>query len=122
VAILETFTLRELMELEFPVPVCEGYVYVMTGTNGLYKIGYSEDPFRREQELDARLPFEVELIAYFPSSDCKTAEATVHRCFAPRHVSGEWFDIDIGDLDKIEQIVRTTDPGMYGWRKRHHGG
>lgn len=107
---MKTFTLDELLKERFLPPVNEGYVYIMSGAS-YYKIGYSADPWRREEELDTLLPFGVALLNYFFSDDCRRMEQIVHRRFASKHVRGEWFDLDIEDLTEIEEIIRTHELG-----------
>lgn len=108
------FTLRELMAQEFAEPNAEGYVYVMRAVGeeeGAFKIGRSSDPWKRLEQLSRQTGRELELVDYWPSDDCVSAEKAAHRRFAGSRLRGEWFHLSWLDVDRVGEIVRALDPG-----------
>lgn len=79
-------------------------VYVLC-CNGLYKIGQSENVNSRVDQLRTALPYEVEHILTIPSADPAVLEASLHARYAERRVRGEWFDLDVFDLDDLCALV-----------------
>ena len=78
-----------------------------------YKIGISEDPDKRIQQLNTANPEGVELIASFDTECAEATEHEFHKAFAARRVNGEWFNvpesyiefiIDLGSDVPIDEI------------------
>lgn len=55
------------------------------------KIGYTRDPDRRRQMLQASGPFEVEWIACWEAEDGRYSESDLHNYFREHRLTGEWF-------------------------------
>ena len=73
-------------------------VYVMIDKNtGLYKIGRSTNPTRREKTLQSEKPT-IELL--FHNSGFYFDETALHRKFVDKRVRGEWFKLDADDLSE----------------------
>ncbi len=85
----------------------KGFVYLMISRDG-YKIGRSWDPKGRLKELKRSAP-SLELIHTFEADDVLLAEKTLHRRFADRRISGEWFDLSPGEVEGIKKIVGFED-------------
>lgn len=105
---LKTFAGAELMRKRFPPPIDAGYIYIMEAGD-LYKIGYSSDPWTREDRLNRELPVRCHLVRIFASDNCINAEATIHRHLAHRHVYGEWFHIDWDEFEEVGEIVKMCE-------------
>ncbi len=72
------------------------YVYLMEDLrNGLFKIGQSQTPEKREKTLQSEVP-ETALRFYIPAHD--TAEKELHELFAEKRVRGEWFGFNPDDV------------------------
>lgn len=64
-------------------------VYFARSTNGLIKIGYSNDLRRRMRELSCETKTTVTVLASFPGD--RIDEYLTHYRFHESHVRGEWF-------------------------------
>lgn len=91
-----------------PIVDVEGhYVYLIINCrNGLFKIGRSRNPLKREKTLQAEEP-EVLLIKYW-SAD-KSFESKLHKRFLQKRVRGEWFKLNINDLLELRKITSDFD-------------
>lgn len=77
-------------------------VYVMKdNVRGFYKIGFSTNLAARISALKTANPA-IEIVAEYPGT--RQDEAELHNCFgwSGKHVGGEWFDLNKGDLAYIE--------------------
>lgn len=82
-----------------------GYVYLIKGPKGYYKIGCTKDPGDRYRTFRLNLPFEIEYLHLIPCQDYRSAEALLHRCFAHRRIEGtEWFTLTSDDVILIRTI------------------
>ena|SRR3990167_7127718 len=84
------------------------YFIRVRGTN-IVKIGSSEHPFDRIQQLQVGSPHELELLGTcdspsdeFSDSD-GMSEKYYHRRFRNRRIRGEWFRLTDDDLASIEE-------------------
>jgi len=72
------------------------FVYLMEDLrNGLFKIGQSQTPEKRERTLQSEVP-EVSLRFYMPAHD--SAESELHEMFSGKRVRGEWFQLAQEDI------------------------
>jgi hypothetical protein len=82
-------------------------VYVMIDKNtGLYKIGRSNNPTRREKTLQSEKPT-IELL--FHNSGFHFDETALHRKFADKRVRGEWFKLDADDLSEVKSYFADKE-------------
>jgi hypothetical protein len=92
-----------------PIP---GDIYVVkdNGT-GYYKIGMSGNVRQRIKALNTSTPCGIETILIFGSPDCALDENNIHKMFSDKRISGEWFELDDKDIDKIKQhrLSNTED-------------
>ena len=85
------------------------YVYLMIDTtNNFHKIGISNHPKYREHTLQSDKPT-IELICAkeFPSrAIAEAVEAALHRVFAAKRIRGEWFNLDLSDIEDLKQTLK----------------
>ena len=75
------------------------FVYLMEDIrNGLFKIGQSQTPEKREKTLQSEVP-ETSLRFYMPAHD--TAEKELHEMFSKKRVRGEWFELTPQDIISV---------------------
>ena len=71
-----------------------GYVYLIDGGNGLFKIGVTFlDPEKREKDIQAMCPVKIELLVYFYSDEARRMERRLHLQYRDFHHHGEWFEL-----------------------------
>jgi len=85
-----------------------GYVYFVKSEFG-YKIGRTSDIKSRMNMFGVKLPFDVELYAYFKSMKYEKWELLLHKMFADKRINGEWFDINEEDFKAIEKEVKENN-------------
>jgi mRNA-degrading endonuclease RelE of RelBE toxin-antitoxin system len=81
-----------------------GFVYVVRGERGAYKIGYSVDPNNRIRTFGVKLPFEVKYEVLIKTDDMRDLEAELHDRFAEKTINGEWFALDADDLAELRAM------------------
>ncbi len=80
------------------------FVYIMEDLrNGLFKIGQSQTPEKRENTLQSEVP-EISLRFYIPAHD--SAESELHVLFAEKRVRGEWFGLAPKDLLSVIEFLK----------------
>lgn len=97
-----------------PRPPADNYVYLMRDhSNGLTKIGRSNNPDVREKTLRSETPY-IEMIGCF-EADC-SAEKTLHFKYASKRKRGEWFNLNDSDvqsiLEQTEVDINSTHVGV----------
>jgi len=85
-------------------PKKSGYVYLMKGENGRYKIGMSKDPKRRQKELCLSSCEEHTLVYFFYSKNPSKDEKNLHNKFKSSNSHSEWFDLSEEDVNYIKSI------------------
>lgn len=90
----------------------KNFVYVMKVHNsGAYKIGFSNNPFKREKTLQHEKP-EIELFMTVPGT--YQLEKFFHKMFKSKNLRGEWFNLDNDDLEKLKVYgFRTVSESNY---------
>jgi len=76
---------------------------IINKRNGLYKIGISINPVKRERTLQAEEP-EIEIINIYKGG--YQVEKRIHKCFEGKRVRGEWFRLDNNDILIIDNILK----------------
>jgi hypothetical protein len=99
VARLSTFRQNEIDD-EALRPV--GYVYLLKAGKD-YKIGKTNDLFRRHGELKVQLPEKGEPIHHFETDDPSGIEAYWHNRFKHKRKNGEWFALDASDIKAFKR-------------------
>ena len=80
------------------------FVYIMEDLrNGLFKIGQSQTPEKRENTLQSEVP-EIALRFYIPAHDF--AERELHDLFEEKRVRGEWFGLAPEDLLLVIEFLK----------------
>ena len=85
-----------LLECEFP-------------DKSLYKIGISNKVERRVKQLQTGNPYQIKLLLKFKTPYAFKIEAALHREHKIDNVNGEWFDIDISN---VENRINTLHKGF----------
>lgn len=75
-------------------------VYLMQHELGPIKIGVSKNPERRLKDVDIG-PFEVRLVGVLESERPRKLENALHRFHADDNIRGEWFDLNIDQIENI---------------------
>jgi hypothetical protein len=94
-----------------PAKSSKGFVYIIRGES-YYKIGRTEDPYKRLTPMTAHAPFPLETLLLIPTADMVQTEQELHRRFDAKHQRGEWFSLDEEDIAAIRQDYRTLDPSI----------
>jgi hypothetical protein len=83
-----------------------GYIYLMKDKrNGYIKIGYSKTPEFREKTLQSEVP-DIEMI-YYNFGRLKL-EKELHKAYDHKRIRGEWFELNIGDIEQIKEHIDGT--------------
>lgn len=90
-----------------------GYVYFIQAVGGgPIKIGWSEKPERRLQQLQSAHHEELRILSHFPAS--RGTESALHAELADHKLSGEWFT-DSGDVRRLMRLGPSrARAGGYG--------
>lgn len=87
-----------------------GYVYVLKGVHGYYKIGRTMNPSNRLATFSVKLPFPVEYYCVIKTDDMYTLEQKLHSKYASKRVDGEWFfNLSDHDLAFLVRLARFTE-------------
>lgn len=78
-------------------------VYFISNSNGLVKIGKSNDVYRRIVELKVNCPTNLKLVGYFQDENYSKYETLFHKMFSFCQVSGEWFE----ELPVLDYLLFT---------------
>ncbi len=86
------------------------YLYLMKDFNtGFHKIGISNSPEHREKTLQSEKPT-IEMVCnkkYSSRRMARSFEQALHKTFSEKRVRGEWFDLDISDVEEIESTLNS---------------
>jgi len=85
-----------------------GYIYLIEGEKGRFKIGLTADPKTRISTLGVKLPFDIEVIHLIHTDDMRRAERELHHQYNHRRLNGEWFDLTPDEIAAIQQIKHIT--------------
>jgi len=83
-----------------------GFVYLVRGHRGEYKIGRTNLVDRRLSELGATAPIEQQLIHEIKTDDPAGVEAYWHARFADKRMRGEWFKLSAADVRAFKRWRR----------------
>lgn len=88
-----------------------GYVYLLQ-CGEYYKIGVSQAPDKRIEQLATPPPFDLEQVCLIETDDMYGLETGLHNRFADKRVRGEWFQLEQADVDYIVSL--SDKEGDYG--------
>jgi hypothetical protein len=83
-----------------------GFVYLVKGHPGEYKIGRTNLVDRRLSELGATASIDQELIHEIKTEDPAGIEAYWHRRFQDKRMKGEWFRLNANDVKTFKRWRR----------------
>jgi hypothetical protein len=83
-----------------------GFVYLVKGHPGEYKIGHTKLVDRRLSELGATASIEQELIHEMKTDDPSGVEAYWHKRFQEKRMRGEWFRLSPTDVKAFKRWRR----------------
>ncbi|MGZ9899294.1 GIY-YIG nuclease family protein [Shewanella gaetbuli] len=79
-----------------------GYVYLIESEYG-YKIGKTVNIKSRTRLFEVKLPFPIKLINYSWFENYSKAESDFHKKFAQKRQEGEWFKLELEDIEFIKK-------------------
>lgn len=88
-----------------PAGTYGGFVYLLQSPTGAYKIGRTRDPKNRLKTFEIKLPFEVSFICTIQTTDMYRLEHDLHVRFAGKRVNGEWFVLEVEDIEYIKGLA-----------------
>ena len=90
--------------------VKKGHIYIaFCNRSKLYKIGLtSTDVTKRFKGLRTSNP-DIELLCHFKNDDVVLTESWLHNLYKDKRVSGEWFDLNETDLERIKEILTKQE-------------
>jgi hypothetical protein len=90
-----------------PRPPKPGYVYLMLGADGLYKIGVSRDPYRRLKQLSTGAAIPPRLIHVIETDDMYRLESLWHKAYKHLRYRAEWYNLTPAAVDDITSYGRV---------------
>ena len=88
-----------------------GHVYLIVAENGLHKIGRAKRIDERVTHLGIKVPMQIDLVHSIESTDYVWAETFLHDRFHDKREHGEWFDLDVQDVQYICSLDRLDPTG-----------
>lgn len=83
-----------------------GFVYLLKGIHGFYKIGKAKEPVQRIRRLEVVLPFPIEVEHLIECRDYNIAEVKLHRRYSEQRKNGEWFELSPEQVEEIKAIMK----------------
>ena len=104
-----TWSPIDLFEIEFAkikarYSKSNGYVYIIEGANGWFKIGRTKNPVNRINKLGVVLPFPIEINHLIKTDDMYRLEKRLHEIFSEVRGKGEWFRLSSEDVKAISGL------------------
>lgn len=87
-------------------------IYILK-CDSYYKVGISATVKKRLKDLQIGNPRPIEIVCLYPLPENKNKEfaekieSLIHRGFACKHVSGEWFLLSNADIQQIDRVCRA---------------
>jgi hypothetical protein len=81
-----------------------GYVYLLLGENGKYKIGKSKNPENRCKQLCLSSCENHKLIYSFKCLSPHKQEQSLHEMFNEKKSHSEWFNLSKSDVEYIKEL------------------
>jgi len=86
--------------------VSQWVYFIISGANNKIKIGLTRCLLKRVRELQTGNPQQLEIIGYIETDDMYKLERIFHKYLADSRISGEWFDLSVGDVYSILEDYR----------------
>lgn len=98
---------REREQMGKQVKDGKGFIYLIRNSANLYKIGFSKEPEKRLAQLQTSHAERLDMIGCRYDHRASFLEKGLHKCYADKHVRGEWFALAETD---IETILNPGEP------------
>lgn len=89
-----------------------GWIYLLKGPKGYYKIGRTLNVENRLKTFGIKLPFDVKFTHAFMSEDYTKTEKDLHTRFTHRRKNGEWFALTKDEVSWFCRIHKGTLHGL----------
>lgn len=90
------------------IPPASGYVYLIRGADGFYKIGKSWDPKSRFSAIQNASPIPLKFVFAIAVADMKVAERAAHQMFKHCRANGEWFRLTRDEVRQFKAMTNST--------------
>jgi hypothetical protein len=101
--------IKAALENQEPTYVGSGYVYILEGKDGYYKIGKSVNPEVRIKTLGVVLPFEITPIHLIECQNHHRVERDLHMKYNLKRTAGEWFKLEPADIKYIKSLKHVRE-------------
>lgn len=81
-----------------------GFIYLLSSSVGLYKIGRTIDMERRFSDHVRTWPVELKIVHQVPVNQVVSCETFLLRRFRDKQKQGEWFDLDESDIEWLKSL------------------
>lgn len=89
------------------------YFICEQGNTNCFKIGKTENhPADRLDQLQTGNPRKLVLYKWIEINDCSTAELYLHVVFSEKNIRGEWFAINMNQIDNECDIISSNDQNV----------
>ena len=86
------------------------YIYLIKNdTDDLYKIGFSNDVYKRLKQLETGNPYKLVLIDKFKTNHKRKIETTLHNTLKHLNVNGEWFRLSEEFVKNFNSICQKHE-------------
>lgn len=95
-------------------------VYILE-SQGKYKIGKAADFSTRLQSLQSGNPFELQVVLTIFTEQYDRLERALHAIYAAKRFRGEWFDLNLTDIEEIksasvQDLLQRADNIKFSFR------
>jgi hypothetical protein len=78
-----------------------------------YKIGWTKrDPFKRLKELKTANSLDLTLEYVFETKWGPKIESSLHRFFSKKRCEGEWFQLDLDEVESFKDVCKKTHDNL----------
>lgn len=88
--------------------------------NGYYKIGISNNPNKRVEQLQTGNSSPLKLIETYQSEFAHQIEKTFHRRYSHMNKNGEWFDLSISEEANFHNDCQKIENNIIFLRKNNN--
>ena len=82
------------------------YIFKIKDMN-LFKIGVSNNVYRRFRDIESSSPFSVDLLFEKKLDNAYDLEDTIHNYFSDKHLKSEWFQFNSNEMEDVYNIIDT---------------